>query len=258
MNKVVFGLFAALLLVGNAFARDLDYNDEEISIRVTPGEPTQVQFPGEISGGFRKKLSSLSLERKDEDLIVFSNESITETGEAIIVRLKDGRSYSVRVQRASDEAPRDDVVKIFDQRGSILASTDEESAPYDQPKFNQPPASTVSGLMREMMLVNEFGKEKIPGYRVSDRYKGETVLNDGTMRATIEKIFVGGQYWGYVIKAANLMDQSQRINPATFRLDGTRAISLDNWELAPRPLNIEQQIAGKDVATIYVITKARN
>lgn len=258
------GLLAGILLVPfiatiaqDAFARDVDYKNTEVAVYVTPGEPTQIELPGKISGGFKRKLSTLSLDRKDNDLIVFASDGITEQGEAIIVRLDDGRSYSVRIRRSTAGNPRDDVVKIEDERGSILSAADEEEPGFADKKFEYAPPSQVAGLMREMILAGEFGKNKVQGYRVSDRYRGETVLSDGTMKATIDQIFIGPNLWGYVIEAENLLDHSQKINPATFRLDGTRAISANRWELSGKPINVEQQIAGRDKAKVYVVTRAR-
>lgn len=252
-------LFAAcMLLPHSATGEDVDYLGEgEISIRVTPGEPTQVRFPGTISGGFRKKTSSLSLDRKDADLILFSNESITEEGEALIVRLEDGRSYPIRIRRASNDFPRQPQIQIFDRRHSVLAESDEEAPEYARQEFSRKNPATVAGFMRELVLVAEYGKDKIPGYRMTDRYRGETVLDDGTLKATIDKIFVGPNLWGYVIDASNSLDVSQRLNPATFRLDGTRAISMTNWELAAKPLNVEQQITRKHATKVYVITRPK-
>jgi hypothetical protein len=249
---------AVLLLPGVSLARDVDYKSQEVQIRVTPNEPTQIQFPGEIAGGFRRRDSSLSLDRKNSDLVIFSNEGISKRGEAIIVRLKDGRSYSLRVFRADEDNPRDTIVSIRDERGSLIADASEEELPaYKERQFRYAKPTQVSGLMREMVLAMEFGKDKIPGYKTSDRFRGEPVMNDGTMKAEIEKIFIGPNLWGYVISTSNLLDQGQRLNPASFRLDGTRAISADSWELAPRPMNIEQQIAGKHNARVYVITRAK-
>lgn len=243
------------LVTTPASARDLDYNNQEITVRVNPGEPTQIHFPSTISGGFKRKNASVSLDKKNEDLIVFAQESIPDQGEAIIVRLDDGRSYSVRVQRASAEFPRDDFIKVNDSRDSSLP-VDEEEPQYREKNFEYAPATQVSGLMREMALAMEFGKASISGYRTSDRYKGQVILDDGAIRATVEKIFIGPNLWGYVIDTQNMLDQTQKLNPATFRLDGTRAISANNWELAPRPLNAEQQISGKDKAKVYIVTRA--
>ncbi len=260
MSKgVVFSLMIALgvLAAAPCQAREIEYQDGEVTINVNPGEPTEIRFPGVIKGGYKKELSALSLDRKDTDLIVFATEGLTENGEAIIVRLDDGRSYSLRVRLADQMHPRDDVVKIEDGRHT-QADEEEELALYKEGKFEYAPSSTVGGFMREMMLVAEFGKASIPGYRVSDRYKGETVLQDGAIQATIDRIFIGPNMWGYVLDARNLLDQTQQLNPASFRLDGTRAISADRWELAPRPLTIEQQVAGKDSAKVYIITKAKS
>ena len=240
----------------SAWARDLQYNNEEVSVYVTPGEPTQIQFPGVISGGFKKKQSAISLDRKNTDLVIFAQDAISENGEAIIVRLDDGRNYSLRIKKSSPDSPRDDIVKIDDSRPVVNANSEEE-APYKEKNFEYAPPSQVSGLMREMVLNAEFGKAAIPGYRVSDHHKGETVLNDGTMQATIDKIFIGPNLWGYVIDATNVLDQTQRLNPGSFRLDGTRAISAEQWELSPRPLDAEQEIAAKHKTKIYIVTIAK-
>lgn len=256
LNIVLALLVATICFATSAYARDVDYKNGEVNVYVTPSEPTQIQFPGVISGGFKRKLSTLSLDRKDSDLVVFASEGISDTGEAIIVRLQDGRSYSIRVKRATTANPRDSLVKLEDDRTGIMEA-DEEDPAYKEKKFDYAPPSQVSGLMREMVLAGEFGKLNITGYRVSDRYKGESVLSDGTINATIDKIFIGPTLWGYVIDAENLLDAGQQINPASFRLDGTRAISANRWELAPKPLNIEQQIAGKDRAKIYIVTRAK-
>jgi hypothetical protein len=251
---LILGL-AVTFISAEAFARDIDYQGTEVAVNVVPGEPTQITFPGQIQGGFKKNLSALHLDRKDSDLIVFASEGINAEGEAIIVRLKDGRSYSVRLRLADSLHPRDDVVSIDDKNISFV--DEEEEKAYKERKFDYAPPSTVSGLMREMVLFAEFGKKSIPGYRVSDRYRGETVLSDGALKANVDIIFIGTNLWGYVIDAENQIDQTVKVNPATFRLDGTRAVSAKHWELAPRPLNVEQQIASKDKTKIYVITRAK-
>jgi hypothetical protein len=259
-NSFLLKLSTLLVMLGftsNGWCRDVEYKNEEISIYVTPGEPTQVQFPGVISGGFKKKQSSVSLDRKKTDLVVFAQDNIPENGEAIIVRLEDGRSYPMRVKRADTTSPRDDVIHIEDGRPSITDGNNEEEPAYREKNFDYAPPSQVSGFMREMMLNAEFGKASITGYRASDRHKGETVLNDGTMKATIDKIYVGPDLWGYVIDTENLLDQTQKINPATFRLDGTRAVSVSRWEVSPRPTNPEEEAAEKHKAKVYIITKAR-
>lgn len=255
---LIGALATGLTLVAPAlsYARDVDYEKGEVVVRVTPGEPTQIQFPGTIDGGFMKKASTLSLQPKDNDLVVFAKESINEAGEAIIVRLKDGRSYAVRVARAAADKPRDDVVNINDARGSILGA-DEEEPPYKERRFDYAPPSQVSGFMRELVLAAEFGKASIAGYRMSDAYRGQQVLNDGTLNATIDRIYIGPTLWGYVLDAANTLEQTQKLNPAAFRVDGTRAVSAKNWELAPVPMNIEQQLSGKHKTKVYIITKAR-
>lgn len=251
-------LLLSLLWSSKADARDVAYRGQEIDVFVLPGEPTQINFPEVIAGGFRKKGSAISLDRKISDLIIFARESLSPNGEAIIVRLRDGRSYSLRIRRANDEMPRDDMIKIDDLKGTVLTPEDkEEEPPYKDKKFDYAPPSQTSGLVREMTLHTEFGKGSISGYRVSEKHRGQVVLFDGNLRATVDKIFVGPMLWGYVLDAENLLDQSQKISPSTFRIDGTQAISMTNWELAPRPVTVEQEIAGRHKTKIYIVTRAR-
>ena len=245
---------AALTFSSAAYARDLEYNDEEVKINVAPGEPTQVQFPGDVSGGYKNRQSSVSLDRKGNSLVVFAQDNISENGEAIIVQLTDGRSYSVRIRRATADNPRDDVVKLSDSRAAIVSSEEDEPA-YREKNFEYAPPTQVSGLVREMMLVAEFGKANVTGYRQSDSYKGDTILNDGTLIATVDRVFEGPNLRGYVLDVKNLLDTTQKINPASFRIDGTRAISANSWEIAPRPLTAEQEISRRDSIKVYVVTR---
>ncbi len=254
-------ILGALLLPGTVLARDVEIKPEqgEISIYVAPNEPTQVQFPGEIVSGYKKKNSSaLTLEREREDLIIFSNQNLSPSGEVFLVRLKDGRSYSLRVLRASETTPRDDAVNILDDKNSIISDDEEELPAHQEKDFKYAPPTMVSGLVREMVLATEFGKGTVPGYKQSDKYKGQVILNDGTLVAKIESIFIGSNLWGYVLEAENQLDQTQRLNPASFRLDGARAVSFSNWELAPKPMTIEEQITRKDKTKVYVVTRSRN
>lgn len=248
-------LLLILLIVSSAWARDVEYSDGELAVRVVPGEPTELKFPGVISGGFKKKDSSLSIDRKEGDLVIFAQQELSEVGEVLIVRLNDGRSYSIRVQRATSESPRDNIVKIEDARPAIVSS--EEEPAYKEKNFQYAPATQVSGLMREMILAAEFGKKAIPGYKTSERFSGEVILDDGAIEAKVARIFTGPNLWGYVINVENKLSESQKINPAAFRMDGTRAVSASTWELSGKPITNEQQLSGGHKTMVYVITKAR-
>lgn len=254
MTGIVAGTLAT-----DAVARDVEYSsgNGEIPVWVNVGEPTEIIFEGgRIKDGFKNSKAGLALERKDSSLIIFGKENLAEGGEALLVRLDNGQSYPLRIRKASIDNPRDAQVVVGDGKGPMGAE-EEAPPPYDERNYNYAPASKVSGLMREMALVAEFGKSGIPGYQVSDKYKGQTVISDGSLVAKIDKIFIGPNLWGYVLDAANLLDQSQRINPATFRIDGTRAISASRWELSARPMTVEHQIAGAHNAKVYIVTRAR-
>ena len=250
---------SVLLSVPAASAREVEYQGQEIEVFVVPKEPSILKFDRTVASGYKPTRSSLSVQREGTDLVLFAKETLGPLGEAIIVRLEDGRSYSIRVRRANEEMPRDPELKVLDKRESVLGEDEEEGeVPLHKDRnFPEAPSNTVSGLMRDMILVAEFGKKSISGYRASDRYRGQTVLNDGTLHAVLDRVFIGPNLWGYVIDVKNLLDEGQKLNPATFRLDGARAISLERWELAPRPLNIEQQVSGKHNSKVYIVTRSR-
>lgn len=254
-------LSAGLVLTSftDAFARDVEYTtgQGEVEVWVNVGEPTELIFEGgKIKDGFKNSNAGIALDKKDSSLVVFGKESMNENGEAILVRLDDGRSYPVRIRRANSDNPRDAQVVISDGKGAV-GIEEEEPAPHAERSFDYAPPSKVSGLMREMVLVAEFGKKSISGYTMSERHKGETVVSDGAILAKIDKIFVGPNLWGYVLDTTNLLDQSQKLNAASFRIDGTRAISASNWELTARPLNVEEQISGKHNTKVYIVTRSR-
>jgi hypothetical protein len=258
-TRVTLAFSVALLSVTAAFARDVEYTTGrgEVEVFVNVGEPTEIIFEGgKIKDGFKNSNAGIALDKKDSSLVVFGKENMNENGEAILVRLDDGRSYPIRIRRANSDNPRDAQVMVSDGK-SVVGADEEATAPYKERSYDYAPASKVSGLMREMVLVAEFGKNGIPGYTVSERHKGQTVVSDGAILAKIDKIFVGPNLWGYVLDTTNLLDQSQKLNAATFRIDGTRAISASNWELSARPLNVEEQISAKHNAKVYIVTRAR-
>lgn len=249
-------LFSLVVLAPAAWAREVKYVGNEQSIYVNPGEPTQIVFPGKIEGGFKRKNSALALERNGNFLVLFAQPDLTDEGEALLVLLDDKRSYAIRVVPATDEHVRDESVRLIDER----EDTDYENGPATPdlvPRDGFAPPTIASGLIREMVLVAEKGVKKgITGYRRSNRYTGETVLHDGALEARIDEIFMGPDLWGYVLSVENMLDTTQRLNPATFRLDGTRAVSAERWELAARPDTAEQKLAAAHKAKVYIVTRA--
>jgi hypothetical protein len=243
-----------------AFARNLEYNGQEAAVYVSPSEPTNIKFPDKIAGGYITNDSAIQLQREANDLIIFTSAPIKSQGEAIIVRLKDKRSFSLRLLPADDINPRDPMVIVDDMTGSGLEELREEnddSKPYEPQDGKYAPPTVLSGFMREMVLFTEYGKPEIQGYEVSSKHRGETIFHDGTMHAKVNSIFIGQKYWGYVIDAENLLDTNQVLNPGTFRLDGTRAVSANRWELAAKPLTNEQDLAGRHKTKIYIITRPK-
>lgn len=258
--EIALRLMLAVVLIAigvtDSFARDIRYQGSEELVHVTPGEPTQILFPSNINGGYFGSESQLSLQKEKNFVVILARPGLAPTGEVVIINLDDERSYSLRIVPAGLEQPRDDAVTIIDEREPEIRTSPTSTNTRED--FPFAPPSAVAGFMREMILVAEFGKQKgITGYRRSNRYSGEQIYQDGALEATVDEIFMGTDLWGYVVTVNNLMDTSQTINPATFRMDGTRAISIQRDTLAPRPQTAEQKIANAHQSKVYIITRAK-
>lgn len=255
-EKLVFRILFLIALT-TGFARDIEYSSGEIEIFVRPGEATEVRFPDEVLGGYKKQGSVISVDKVGTNLIIFAQDKLQQNGEVILVRTRDNRSYSLRVKTADDVSVRDDIVVIKDNRPRQTSEDDDELPKYRDRQFIYPSQYQVAGLMRELVLVTEFGKNGIPGYRVADSGAGSEVVNNGQITARLVRMYLGPQLWGYVLEAENKTDEIVKVDPAIFKIHGTRAISMDKWELAPRPLTPEQRMAGAHKAFVYVVAKAR-
>jgi hypothetical protein len=255
----LFSLAASVALLGSsAFARDLHYDGNEVDVFVKPGEATQVEFPSHIEGGYKNKISSLALEKKENYLIIFARPEINLDGETIIVHLDDKRTYSLRFLPANEQNPRDGSVKILDNREPEPMDDTGMDESVEPGKKKLAPSDTVAGLMREMIFAAEFGKQgRIAGFRRSNRFSGEKILDDGAVTAQIDEIFMGSDLWGYVVSVENNLNTTQRLNPASFRMDGTRAIVAQRWQLEAQPETAEQKIAGLHRSKLYIVTRAK-
>ncbi|MCS6893076.1 MAG: type-F conjugative transfer system secretin TraK [Deltaproteobacteria bacterium] len=247
IHTLLLVCFATLLS-----SRELEYSSGDLEVFVMPGEATQIQFPDNVAGGYKKQGSVISVDKAGTDLIIFAQDKLPADGEVVLVRLQDGRSYSVRVKQAPDAASRDATVVVRDSRPKLTVQDDDELPKYRDRQFLYPNQYQIAGLMRELVLVTEFGKAGIPGYRISESGAGQVVVNDGRVQAKLLKMYLGPQLWGYVLEAENKSNEHVKIDPALFKVNGTRAVSMNKWELAPA------SAAGEDSrALVYVITKAR-
>ena len=114
--------------LGGSFEREHCYRGEEAQIFVRPGEPTQVVFPGEIKGGFKRKDSALTLERQSNYIVMFTQPSLDVHGESLLIVLEDERSYPLRVLPAHRKQ-RDSVVRLVDMR---RGTTETVNAPLSK------------------------------------------------------------------------------------------------------------------------------
>jgi len=182
-------------------------------------------------------------------LIYFGFDSWVGTASTLYSFLVHFFAHSLRILPTDDINLRHSYTEICDFRKPPAAVDDELL-------FAKRSPGAVSGLMREMILVVEFGKRHgIPGYRRSNRYHGQTVIDNESIKATISEIFVGPAHWGYVLDVENKLDSSQRLNLSTFRLAGTRAISPRNSVLAARPKSVEEQVTSAHKSKVYIIAE---
>ena len=160
------------LVVPSAHAIERRYTGGEVKVYVTPGEPTLVKFPGVIAGGYKRGNSALSLDRQKDSVVLFAKPGLPLTGEALLIQLKDERSYSLRVLPSTSERPRDTDITIIDSRTpAVITSTGVGSGQAANTQGSKAPKSAISSLMSEMIKVAEFGKRTgITGYRRSNNY----------------------------------------------------------------------------------------
>jgi|YNPMSStandDraft_1061717.scaffolds.fasta_scaffold06378_1 hypothetical protein len=249
-----------LFIISSGFAllaRDIEFTEGEVKVFINPGEPTELRFPGSITVGYKKQGSSLSVDRQGNTLVLFAQSRVQPDGEVLLVRLADERSYSIRVLNAPSPDQRDSIVVIKDNRRPVISDEEEKLPQYRDRRFVYPSQYQVAGLVRELVLVSEFGKESIPGYRVSEAGKGTVVVNNGAIMARLVRMYLGPQLWGYVLEAENVTDEVVKIDPAIFKIAGTRAVSASSWELSAKPITAEQRLAGTHKSFVYVVTKAR-
>lgn len=251
--------FAAFVMPGHALAREISYTGSEEKIYVNPGEPTQLIFPSKVAGGYTRKSSKISLKKESNFVVIFAQPGLSPSGEVVILYLEDERSYSIRILPAGLEQPRDDSVRVVDERDPETQVDAPKSATGDLTReFPYAPTDSISGLAREMVLISEFGKKKpIPGFKRSNKFSGETILDNGTIEAKVDEIFMGSEFYGYVLTVSNLLGTTQQINPSAFRIDGTRAVIMQRKQLAPKPETAEQKVANAHQAKVYIITRSK-
>lgn len=85
---------------------------EQPTVYAAVGEPLLVYFPGKISGGFKRRVSNLAIERGEDYLVLFAEKSLPPEGEALLVRSDDLNFYSFRVKLADQEHKPDVKVRL--------------------------------------------------------------------------------------------------------------------------------------------------
>ena len=81
-------------------------------IRIEPGAPLAIEFPGKIEGGYKTKSASVALERNGDRLVAFAQPGLPEEGVSLLIILEDRSLFSVKLVLANKEHPADVIVKI--------------------------------------------------------------------------------------------------------------------------------------------------
>ena len=125
MKKLIIALFILFNLVAvNLYARDILYEGSEVQVFVTPGEPTQIDFDAEVQSGFKGSGAGFKVEPNGKSIIIFPQEELSASGGVIIVKLKNDKTYTMRVKSADTYNPRDDIVTLKDDTPAFLPAED--------------------------------------------------------------------------------------------------------------------------------------
>jgi hypothetical protein len=91
---------------------EITFGPSDPVINVAIGDPTVIEFEAAVDGGWMRKSSGLSLQPRDNVLAVFPSSKLQPQGEAIAVRLKDGRIYRMHFAPADASHPAQGRIKV--------------------------------------------------------------------------------------------------------------------------------------------------
>lgn len=126
--KLVVLVFSVFLNTSDVFAREVEYRGEEIIIYITHGTLTHVTFPSATRCRYGSHKGPVVYECQGNSILLFVQPELSIEGKLEYIRLKNGKIYKLKIIRADNSHPTDDIVNILD-RSTDTEAKEEDSRP---------------------------------------------------------------------------------------------------------------------------------
>lgn len=219
----------------------------EITIYVSPSEPTKINFPRGVFSATPGSSEDLPLARGEWGLQVGAAPNLPKEGRSIHVRLIDGRQYRVLFLPADDENEHHDVMNI-DMKSPSTPAGSIPMAGNDR---------AVLELLNHLKSAASGALKSIPDYSRESGQRDAVLFTKNELRGTVREHYRGERLQGYVLVVQNLGTVPLKLTPASIPLRGVLGAQFERSELAPRPSRMDPQGTGADQSTAFVVLGAQ-
>lgn len=221
-----------IILTFNVHARVIEFDGQQIIVRVTQGRTTQVELPEAVANiitGIDQ--NKLSLEHSKNR--IFIHPIIFIEGDIFVIT-ENNHSYPFSLV-IGEESNRD--VTVVVNHAAMKAQEKLKT-------FRHEP----SVLLRAMMM----GKE-LEGIDIVAHHS-EIIYNDGSIIIRLEKTFMTpSNLRGYVMIIENISDLDLNIPLQKIYFDGLIAIAAEREFLSRKPITPDEKMANNHISKLYMI-----
>ena len=232
--SLLAGALALSVWVGSpALARVVEESGQEIAIRVSRGQTTEVVF----SEAIRHVVTSLGKEALSLETAgrrLYLSPLADPIGGTLFVLLESDRSIALTLVSVSPPADRDVSVRIV------------SPAPAASPPAAASQGLTPLGLLRAMVL-----GEELAGVKTSKADR--EVYNDQAVRLTLRQLWRAPHLEGDVLITENLRATWIRFPIERIHFPGLLAIHAESEGLAPKPTTPEETLAARHRTRLFLI-----
>jgi hypothetical protein len=197
-------------------------------VRVALGsEPVKLVFPGTVRSATGPRGRKVLGKTEGNALFLWTKGSLPTGGESLLVLLADGRQYRLQIVEDSERFLR--LVRV----GLPLSGQATLETP-PQPLLPVEPESYDSIDIQRMIAALEKGGTP-SGYHAVDSLNSRPLVDDGSMRASIEKALVAKNLMGFKVRIENLTDQELQISKSSLGVGDIVGLKMNRNTLGPRP-----------------------